>query len=355
MSLEVDIKKELPQFKLELAFSAGSTVLGILGSSGAGKSMTLRCIAGLETPARGRIILQDTVLFDSEKGINLPAKKRQIGFLFQNYALFPHLTVWQNISFGLLGVPKKEQVRRVEEKIAMVRLEGFEHRLPHQLSGGQQQRTALARALIMEPRALLLDEPFSALDSHLKSQVGGELLEVLSAYRGVTIFVTHDLEELYRICDKLMILNDGQKIATGNKEDLFERPPTYTAARLTGCNNLSRARAAAPDIVEAVDWGVSLRVNQPIPPNLTHIGIRTHHLKFVRDCGPPNVFPCRVSSTGSPPHRMSLSLSLSSQLTPSGKHLLQCEVCSEKWKAIKDRPFPWLVHLNPDLLFLTEG
>ncbi|MHB8171952.1 MAG: sulfate/molybdate ABC transporter ATP-binding protein [Thermincolia bacterium] len=351
MNLAVEIKKALPDFTLDLCFTTGKDALGILGASGSGKSMTLRCIAGLETPDQGRIILNGRTLFDSEKGINLPSRERKVGFLFQNYALFPHLTAAQNVAFGLHGLPKGEQARRAKENLSLVRLEDLEERYPHQLSGGQQQRVALARALATEPEALLLDEPLSALDNHLRSAMEKQLMETLSLFNGISLFVTHDLEEAYRVCHNLIILDKGRKIACGHKENLFQRPPTFAAAQLTGCKNLSRARAAAPGQVEALDWGCTLRVNQPIPSGLTHVGIRAHHLTFVDDPTLENTYPSWVDRTNESPHRIAVYLTLGA----SSDFCLQLEVYKEKWALLKDRPFPWLVHLDPELLFLIEG
>src|SRR5712691_8259126 len=165
MSLEVAIEKQVSGFRLDIEFTANSTPLGLLGPSGSGKTMTLRTIAGLDKPDRGRIVLHGRVLFDSAHGINVPARERRIGLLFQNYALFPHLTVAQNIAFGLRRVPEPERALRVQKQLAAVHLDHLARRYPASLSGGEQQRVALARALAVEPAALLLDEPFSALDA----------------------------------------------------------------------------------------------------------------------------------------------------------------------------------------------
>lgn len=255
MKLYVDIQKKLPGFQLEVCFEGGTDTIGLLGASGSGKSMTLRCIAGLETPDSGRIVLNGRVLYDSVSNINLPSRKRKIGFLFQNYALFPHMTVEENIRFGLGDLKTEEQARKVNEMISMVHLEGLEKRRPSQLSGGQQQRVALARALAIEPEALMLDEPFSALDEHLRNSLLKQLSETLSNYRGVTLFVTHNMEEAYRICKELVLLSSGKLEAKGAKEVIFMRPPTIEAAQLTGCKNFSFVKYLSPFEIEALDWG----------------------------------------------------------------------------------------------------
>ena len=164
MSLYVDIEKHLPGFHLRTSFEAGNEILSILGASGCGKSLTLKCIAGIETPDRGRIVLDGRVLFDSQKRINLPVRDRKIGYLFQTYALFPHMTVRENIACGLTSRDRSFVGSWVEKFY----LSGLEDHYPSQLSGGQQQRTALARMLASRPSLIMLDEPFSALDDYLK-------------------------------------------------------------------------------------------------------------------------------------------------------------------------------------------
>ena len=353
MSLFVQIEKKLPQFNLEISFETDNGTLGILGGSGSGKSMTLRCIAGLETPTSGRIVLNNRVLFDSANGINVPARQRNVGLLFQNYALFPHLNVLENINFGLKSTSKARDIQKLKENIISFRLEGLEDRFPHQLSGGQQQRVALARAAVMEPELLLLDEPFSALDNYLRSQLEQELIEVLDRFAGSALFVSHNLEETYLVCQDLMILDNGRKIAYGEKEALFKNPPNYTAAQVTGCRNLCPAKVIAPDTIEAADWGCRLRVATP-PNKVTHVGIRAHHLTFVDNPGPDNVFPCRLTKTTETPFGMILNLTLDSSPDNANNNHLQAEIFKEQWLQMKDRPFPWLVHLDPDQLFLTN-
>src|ERR1700730_14715375 len=245
MSLEVAIEKQVSEFRLAVEFTADGAPLGLLGPSGSGKTMTLRAIAGLETPDRGRIVLHGRVLFDSAHRINVPTRERRIGLLFQNYALFPHLTVAQNIAFGLRRVPEPDRVRRVERQLAAAHLENLASRYPASLSGGEQQRVALARALAVVPAALLLDEPFSALDAHLGSALERQLRETLETYRGSTLFVSHNLEEAYRVCEELVVLARGTVAARGPKEEIFRQPPALEVARLTGCKNFSRARRTA--------------------------------------------------------------------------------------------------------------
>ena len=353
--LFLNIFKPLSGFALDVGFEIGSEVLGILGASGSGKSMTLGCIAGLETPNIGKIVVNGRVLFDSAKGINVPSKDRKIGFLFQNYALFPHLTVAQNIAFGLQHLSESEQTRRVTEQLILVQMSGLENRYPQELSGGQQQRVALARAIATSPELLLLDEPFSALDTHLRSQLERELMQTLANYDGITLFVSHNLEEVYRVCKNLLVLDEGRAIAFDTKEHIFDRPRNVTVAQLTGCKNFSTAKRISETVVEAIDWGCSLAVVEPVPESLAFVGIRAHQISFVRECDRENTFACWIASTVETPHRLTLYLKLHSPPRNSQDYHLQAEVFKEKWRAIKDHPFPWYVHFEPIRLILMEA
>ncbi len=355
INLFVDIEKSLPNFSLDISLTSATGVLGILGASGSGKSMTLRCIAGLETPRRGKIILNGRVLYDSQKGINLPSRDRRVGFLFQNYALFPHLTVAQNIAFGLHKQKSTVSIKQeIERQLSAFQLQGLAKRYPHQLSGGQQQRVAIARALASKPDVLLLDEPFSALDTHLRSQLEQQLIARLANYQGVTLFVTHNLEEAYRVCEDLLVLEQGKAIAFNRKQDIFEHPASFSVAQLTGCKNFSRAVATASQQIKAIDWGCILNVVEPIPDQLNYVGIRAHQLTFPTDTNQENTFPCWLVNTSETPHRMTLYLKLHQPPTSAQDYHLQAEVFKEKWAVIKDRASPWLIHLHSLRLMLLQ-
>ena len=352
--LIVELQKTFSSFTLEANFTANKKPLGILGSSGSGKSMTLRCIAGLETPTQGHIVLNGRVLFDSKQGINIPSRQRRIGFVFQNYALFPHMRVAHNIAFGMPVLSKTERKQRVNQYIELMQLQGLEKRYPHELSGGQQQRVALARALAITPEALLLDEPLSALDQYLRNQIEKLLIEVFSSYQGVTLFVTHNLEEAYRVCDNLLVLSQGKVIASGRKEDIFERPPTFTVAQLTECKNFSRAQRVDNQRIEALDWGCTLQVVEAIPNPLTYVGIRAHHLIFLENQERENTFPCWLVTMSETQHQVTLYLKLHSPATNSQEYHLQAEIFKDKWENLKNQPLPWHIHLDPLRLFLME-
>lgn len=363
--LSVTLTKYLPDFRLDVSFVADNQPLGLLGASGTGKSLLLRCLAGIETPDTGRIVLNNRVLFDSDQGINVPICDRKIGIFFQNYALFPHLTVAQNVAFGLpqsLSADKKQAV--VYQQLAAVQLETLGQRYPHELSGGQQQRVALARALASQPELLLLDEPFSALDTHLRAHIEQQLIYRLQSYSGITLLVTHNLDEAYRVCDNLLILGGGKALTHGPKHQIFERPRTVSLAQLTGCKNISDAAVLGPNQVEAHHWQCTLQTVEPLPTNLTQIGIRAHQIDFLEQLPSrvssqnsldfPNRFSCWLAATSETPHRMTLYLKLHSPPADNRDYHLQAEVFKEKWILLKDCPLPWTVYLNPLKLILLE-
>lgn len=365
MPLEVEIETCLPGFNLEVAFATSGRPVGILGASGVGKSMTLRTIAGLEPAARGRIVLDGRVLFDSARGIHLPSRARRVGMVFQHYALFPHLTVQQNVDFGLRSVPQPERARRIAAQIAATHLSGFESRHPASLSGGEQQRVALARALAPQPDALLLDEPFSALDAYLRSELERQLHETLTSYSGAALLVSHNLEEIYRLCGELVVLDKGRVIARGSREDIFQRPPSLRTAELTGCKNFSRAKAVSDYLVEATSWGCTLRVAQknprPAGEGGGHLGIRAHHVQV--SAGSPassvppkeNTFPAWLTDVTEGPFRTTLYLRLNTPSVERNDHHLQVEISREHWQELQVYPAPWSVYLDPErILLLSE-
>lgn len=337
MELLVDIEKKFRGFNYKVSFKADENTLGLLGSSGSGKSMTLRCIAGLERPDRGRITLNGRVLFDSEKKINLPCQKRKVGFLFQNYALFPNMTVEENIGFAF-GNTRKEILReRVAEKISMIQLEGLENRYPYQLSGGQQQRVALARALAIEPEVLLLDEPFSALDNNLRSHLEKQLIKTLGNYKGISIFVSHNMEEVYRICKRLVILSEGKVEAEGEKEEIFNSPPTMVAARLMGYKNISASKIIDNHTIETSDWRCKINIQEKDNKKFKYVAIRDKFIDVGGDFNEENVFRGWVVDTLVSPNTITLFISFKEPQINSISYDIQWEMEKERWDKIKDR------------------
>jgi len=282
LSLFIDIKKGLSSFNLDVSMKSKGGIIGFLGASGSGKSMTLKCIAGLEKADKGKIIINDKVLFDSENKINIKTKDRKVGFLFQNYALFPHMTIKNNIEIGLDKTSKDEKNKLSANYIKKFGLEGLENRYPWQLSGGQQQRVALARALITSPDILLLDEPFSALDNHLRANMERELVEILKDYDGTVVFVTHDIAEAYRVCDKIIVFDSGKASEIREKSILFEKPLSLAEAKITGCKNISKAKRLNSDYILAEEWNLKLKVLDD-SVDIRYIAIRSHNIKLFND------------------------------------------------------------------------
>ncbi|MDO4399513.1 MAG: ATP-binding cassette domain-containing protein [Coriobacteriia bacterium] len=300
MSLIVDIRKELALFDLEVSVEVGNETLGFLGASGCGKSMTLRCVAGVETPDEGKIILNGQVLYDSAAKVNLTPQQRKTALLFQNYQLFPNLTVEQNIAAGI--DPSTDSVSRasmIAKQVKRFALEGYERSYPLQLSGGQQQRVALARMLAAQPGILMLDEPFAALDAHLKSQLEQELLELFDAYDGSILYVSHDIDEAFRFCDRIAVVGEGRIREIGPTQQIVSHPGTLDTIKLSGCKNTSVARQVGPGMVEATDWGIVLRTTDKIPADLAYLGVRAFYISCVDDPDSfdgarENLIPCVV-------------------------------------------------------------
>lgn len=207
--LEVQIYKKLAEFDLDISFQVNDNILGLMGASGSGKSMTLKCIAGIETPDQGRIVLNDRVLFDSEKKINVPIQKRNVGYMFQSYALFPNMNVYENISVGLRARKVKDVDIVAQKVMKQLQISELASRYSKQLSGGQRQRVALARLMAYEPDVLLLDEPFNALDEDLKEDLLRELKSELQISKPV-IFVSHNKEEVNELCDFKYKIKQGE-------------------------------------------------------------------------------------------------------------------------------------------------
>ncbi len=354
--LDVNIEKALSHFTLRVALRAGRGAVGLLGASGAGKSMTLRLIAGIATPTRGHIALHGRTLFSSDGGIHIPPARRRIGVVFQDYALFPHRTVAENIAFGLHALSPAERDRRVQLWLSRLELAHLAHRYPGEISGGERQRVAIARCMVFEPDALLLDEPFAALDPHLRRQLEGQLRRTLASYPGAVLFVTHDMEEAFRFCTDLLVLDRGRVIASGPRQQLFEQPRTVTAARLTGCKNIAPAQlvSAQPARIAIPGWQCELDLAAAPPHALTHIGYRSHQFRLQPAATGPNVFPCWLVETSEGPHEMTLYLRLHAAPAHGDSHHIQADIPKDQWRALSTQPQPWRVQVDPARVLLLE-
>lgn len=408
--LSVTLTKKLPDFTLEVSFESTAGLLGILGESGAGKSLLLRCLAGVDTPDTGRIVLGDRVLFDSRLGIDLPSRSRGIALLFQNYALFPHLSVRDNVAFASANRAdarrtdaRSADARSADRELAAVQMEHFAHYSPHQLSGGQQQRVALARALASKPQLLLLDEPFSALDPHLRSRLADQLFDRLRHYPGTTVLVTHRFKEAYR-ADELLALRRGQVQQQAAPATVFRQPRTAAIAQLTGSCNLSRVTIHASGWFYAHKWKLFLQIpsNYPDSSGLTPIyaGIRPEKVTFVPSdmysrypttaskldkmrsdfpsgtwdepgdgqelcklqglkAGPglsarqkpaPNLARCWLARIWPLPEQVVLGLTLHRPPLAESDYHLQAILPAEQWHQLKKRLPPWTIYLPPEQL-----
>ena len=298
MSLKVDIKKNMGDFSLNVAFEAGDEVLGFLGASGCGKSLTMRCIAGIERPDEGRIEVNGQVFFDRARGrrasVDLTPQQRKTALLFQNYMLFPNLTVAQNVAAGIgKDVSSADRDACVASQIRRFGLEGMEKRYPAQLSGGQQQRVALARMLAAKPGILMLDEPFSALDAHLKSSLEQNLIGLFKEFDGTVLYVSHDIDEAFRFCNRIAVVDAGCIEEIGPKQDIVNSPGSLAAIKLSGCKNTAQAEYVDTSTVHLPQWGIRVKCGHPVPQDVQYFGVRAFYLQ--RAGGPgENVYRVRA-------------------------------------------------------------
>jgi molybdate transport system ATP-binding protein len=331
-------------------FQSEGGILALLGASGCGKSMTLKCIAGIETPDEGQITLDGVTLFDSAKRINMPPQKRKTGYLFQNAALFPNMTAAQNILCGLSRIKDSaEKQRRLSELISMFRLDGLELQYPHELSGGQQQRTALARILASEPELIMLDEPFSALDSHLKWQLEQELGDILKKLNKKTIYVSHDRNEVYRLCNNIAIVADGSVDSIGSKDEIFSSPATYAACLLTGCKNISKARQNSIGTVTALDWGLELKAAASVSAETSFVGVRANYIKSCTSLGLPNSFEYEILEKIN--DLFTVILLIKNKAAPQSS-AIRWELSREKYEKLSE--FPAFAFFPPESILLLR-
>jgi ABC-type sulfate/molybdate transport systems ATPase subunit len=356
-NLYIDIIKNLSGFKLSVQLEIRAEKAGLLGASGSGKSMTLRCIAGIERPDTGQIVLGDEVLFDSKKGINKPPRERKVGYLFQNYALFPHMTVEQNIMSGMLGLTKKEQLLSKNQLMQDMHLSGLEKRFPKQLSGGQAQRAAIARMLGARPNILMFDEPFSALDYHLKEQLQQQLLDLLEEKNMPTLIVSHDIDEAYRLCDKIAIIENGKIDLFDTKKEVFERPAKLSAAQMTGCKNISRLQWLTDYEALALEWDIVLEIPKQAISNTSkraeYIGIRAHHLMLTDEPG-ENAFPYKLIRINETRFEMTVLVKIQGEDRMS-EEPLRIEISKKEWQQVNKENLPKYIKIPSNRLILLEN
>lgn len=350
MSLYVDITKRCGDFLLRVRFETRDGLFAILGASGCGKSLTLKCIAGIEKPDTGVIKLDDTVLFDAAKKINVPTRKRNIGYLFQDYALFPYMTVFQNI---MCGAKDKDRTR---EWIGRFFLEGKERLYPAQLSGGQKQRVALARMLAQNPRFVMFDEPFSALDNHLKTQLEREVMNVMETFENGGIFVSHDRNEVYRLTERIAVMENGQIVDIQDKHGIFDAPKTLAATLLTGCKNITRLERRGNGYF-AQDWGIMLSCGNDTGASgalFRYAGVRAHFLEPVGtdERGAENVIACEILRVIEDTFSFIVLFTNRTVAEKTGYAVMTYELAKEDWRRLVGEPL--YLKIPMDKLILME-
>ena len=346
--LYADIHRRIGGFELNVLIESDASRIGILGESGSGKSMTLKSIAGIEAVDSGHIEVDGRVLYDSSDKIDLKPQKRNVGYMFQNYALFPTMSVMKNVMAGL-GRPTDENRNKAMEMLKRFRMDGFEDKLPGELSGGQQQRVALARIMVTEPDLILLDEPFSALDSYLRDRMQVEMLEMLEDYSGQVVMVSHSRDELYRFSEELFIVSEGRIVRHGDTRSVFRNPEKAAAARLTGCKNLSAARRIDEHTVEALDWGLTLKLKRTVPSSVNCVGYRAHSFEPVWGKARENCVKCDLIRVDDLPFEKNYYIRSHSSKAP-----LCWFVQGEEQRIMDERGLPDYLKLKEDAILLLE-
>ncbi len=375
--LSAEIEAAAGGFRLRAALrvEAGRTLV-LFGRSGGGKSTLLRCLAGIHQPVRGRIKLDGETLLDSEYGVDVAPQRRRVGYVPQSYALFPHLTARENVAFGLRGVGRGERERRADELLALLELEGLAERRPAQLSGGQQQRVALARALAIQPRALLLDEPFAALDAPLRRVLGRELQTLRRRFGFCIVLVTHDLADACALGDEITVMDEGEVVQVGTPAEILYRPATPVVARLTGMRNVFPARVLRQ--LEGDGGGLEVevasgrfRVATPAypyaPGAAVDLYVRPEHVVLVRpehEAAPrrPNLLRGRIVDEQhlGPLHTLYFQLLVSEAAhddaaqVAQARYDLEVDIAAHPYRALRvAERREWLLSLVPEGLHLS--
>lgn len=347
MSVEFVIKKKMQDFSLDVSMKSSAKRIGILGASGCGKSMTLKSIAGIVNPDEGNIVINGKIVFDSKRKINERTQKRNVGYMFQNYALFPNMTVEKNILCGLT-CGKEEKMQKAEKMIRKFRLEGLEKRYPHELSGGEQQRVALARIMAYEPNIILLDEPFSAMDMFLKDQLFKELMQFLEDYKGTVLLVSHNRDEIYQFSEEILVLDYGKSICQGKTKEIFKNPRKKEAAKLTGCKNISRIHKISDYQILAKDWNLKIHTKEKVNDDISYIGIRAHEFIPVWEMPKQNAIPIRQYEITELPFEHKFFI------RTDGEKEIYWYIQKEKMKIIKEKGMPKYLEIPEEEILLLE-
>ena len=342
----VDIEKKFGKFTLKTKFQFDNEIMGLLGASGSGKSLTLKCIAGIEKPDKGRIILNDRVLFDSEKKINISPKDRKIGYLFQDYALFPNMNVYENIKVGIREGENFDKL--IMEKLEEMRISHLKDKKINEISGGEKQRVALARLLINKPEIILLDEPFSALDDYLKSKIELEVSEVLRNYKTPTILVSHSRAEAYRLCNEICVMSNGKSEDLMNKKELFKNPKTFSSCLISGCKNFSKIEKISDNRLRALDWNIELETSDTILEEHKILGIRAHLIELEKS--DENSFAVEVERVVEDVFTYIILVR-----KKDAKNSIRIEVDKHIWEKVENRENLFITMRKENLILMVEN
>ena len=351
MKLQVDIKKTLGDFTLRSKFEIDNDCFAILGSSGSGKTLTLKCIAGIIKPDEGRIVLDDKVLFDSKEKINVPTKDREIGFLFQDYALFPNMTVRKNIE---CVAKEKTEVDEVIDKFGLSDVKDL---YPSQISGGQSQRTAIARMLMTKPKMIMLDEPFSALDNYLQFRIEQELFNIIGDFDGPILMVSHDRNEVYRLASTIGVMDEGTLTNIQDKNHFFENPKSVVATRLSGCKNISRIEKIGDEKYKALDWDINLEIPKGLAESdINYVGFRAHYFEMTNEPNDYNTFKCVTERVIEDTFSITICFKQIDNKSNSPDALLTWIVSKPKWDKVREyiNHDYYYLKMNPKDLILLE-
>ena len=351
MNLAAKIRKRLSQFELDVAFSAPPGITILFGASGSGKTTLLRCVAGLSRPEGGRIAAGETLLFDSDARTDVPPQRRNIGYVFQQLALFPHMSVAANLEYGLAHLDRDARAQRIHAVACSFRIEHLLTRNPRQISGGERQRVALARALVMDPSVLLLDEPLSALDHATQSHIIEDLRRWNVAHGIPTLYVTHAHREVFALGERVLVLERGRIVAEGTPEDVMEAPAHETVAQLAGFENFFTASVLArlPEAgimhgrIEPTGAEIEAPLSRAEPGSLVRVAIRAGDILLAnqepRGLSARNVLPGTIAALSRQGATVVATVNAGERftvhLTPSALQSLGLEVGERVWLIIK--------------------
>ena len=288
--LQVSLKRNYGSFQIDCDFKTQADVTGILGASASGKSQTLKMIAGVVKPHGGEIILKDRILYSSERGINLSPQDRRVGLMFQDFALFPNMTVAENLKVGQRMADSPE-LEKIMDILDLGKIAGLK---PRALSGGQKQRLALGRIILNEPEIILLDEPFSSLDDYLKWKIELEIFDYLKDLDIPIVFVSHNRGEVFRNCEKIVVMKDGKSEEIQKSDEIFYNPQTMAAALISGCKNFSPIKRLGEKRVLAKAWGLEFTTDEPVSDKVDTLGIRSHFFKVIDDDSGVNTYDYKI-------------------------------------------------------------